>query len=193
MGTEEENIRFKEIIDEANLSLHGENEIAAHENGNVYPGDFAPVAVTIRSNVKFLGMRWGFENSGKTVINARSETAREKPLFSRCLIESRCLVPCMGYYEWNPRKERFLFSDPNGEIIYMAGLYRMTASGEKQYTILTREAFGRYAEVHQRMPLIIGDRDTWLNDPGAATKLLASGGDVRLDMRCQTPQQLSMF
>ena len=123
-GTEVENIHFREIMDEANRTMQGENEVILRENGDVYPGDVAPVMLTISSKSMFTGMRWGFDFDGKKVINARSETAHEKPAFRQSLAAMRCLVPVMGYYEWNARKEKFLFTDPNGDIFYLAGLYR---------------------------------------------------------------------
>jgi len=192
-GTEMENIRFREIINEANRSLSAEKAIKQRASGDVYPGDIAPVMVTVSSRELYKWMRWGFDNNGKLVINARSETATEKPLFNRSIAAMRCLVPVMGYYEWNARKEKFLFADPNGEILLLAGLYRYAAGEIGEFTILTREAYGAYGEIHSRMPLIIREKDLWLHDNGRARQLLASGSDIKLDVICQSPQQLSMF
>lgn len=192
-GTEEENIRFKEIIDQVNEGLEVENAIKMRENGDVYPGDMAPVMLTDSSKNVYKGMRWGFEANGRLVINARSETASEKPMFARSVERMRCLVPVMGYYEWNARKEKFLFRDPNGEMLLLAGLYRYSSSGLREFTILTRDAYSAYGDIHDRMPLIIRDRDMWLNDNSCVKDLLNAGGDIKLDVTCQSPQQLSMF
>ncbi|MBQ4088654.1 MAG: SOS response-associated peptidase [Clostridia bacterium] len=192
-GTEVENIRFREIMDEANRTMQGENEVILRENGDVYPGDVAPVMLTISSKSMFTGMRWGFDFDGKKVINARSETAHEKPAFRQSLAAMRCLVPVMGYYEWNARKEKFLFTDPNGDIFYLAGLYRFGADGFKEFSILTRDAYGEYGEIHDRMPLIIREKELWLRDASQSRRLLAGGGDIKLDIICQSSQQISMF
>ena len=192
-GTEVENIRFREIINEANKSLSEEKAIVLRENGDVYPGDYAPVMVTDSGIVRYEGMRWGFEINGRLVINARSETAAEKPLFRQSAENMRCLVPAAGYYEWNARKEKFMFTDPNGELLMLAGLYRYSIEGITEFTILTRDAYGAYADIHGRMPLIIRDSEMWLNDRNATAKLLSSGAGVRLDISCLSPQQLSMF
>ncbi|MDO4791359.1 MAG: SOS response-associated peptidase [Buchananella hordeovulneris] len=51
--------------------------------------------------------RWGLVPSwakdpaiGVRMINARSETADQKPSFKAALRSRRCLVPASGYYEW---------------------------------------------------------------------------------------------
>lgn len=192
-GTEAENVRFREIMEEASRSLDGDERLARHENGDFYPGDNAPVIVTISSKIRAVGMQWGFDIGGRKVINARSETAHEKPAFRQSVDSMRCLVPVTGYYEWNDRKEKFLFRAPDGNIFYLAGLFRYSEKGRREFTIMTREAYGAYAEIHDRMPLIIRNGDLWLREPGRTREMLRGGGDVKLDIICQSPQQISMF
>ena len=66
-------------------------------------------------------MRWGLVPFwaddlaiGNRMINARSETATEKPSFRAAIKRRRCLIPADGYYEWKkaPRWEAAL-SDPS--------------------------------------------------------------------------------
>ncbi len=192
-GTEVENIRFREIINEANANIIGDKLIIPRSDGDIYPGDLAPVAYTKSSIVQYTAMNWGFKYNGRLIINARSETADIKPMFSHSLNYMRCLVPAAGYYEWNSRNEKFFFADPNGEMLNLAGLFRYNTAGLPEFTILTRDAFGTYADIHSRMPLIIYEHDAWLNDTSAAKKLLNSGSDIKLDVICQSSQQLSMF
>ena len=192
-GTEVENIRFREIMEEANRSLGADEQINMRENGDFYPGDTAPVIITEGSVEKAAGMRWGFDMMGRKVINARSETAHEKPAFRQSLESMRCLVPVAGYYEWNTRKEKFLFREHSGDIFYLAGIYRFGNDAKREFSIITREAYGEYREIHSRMPLIIRDREMWLRDPAGARKMLAGGDDIKLDIVCQSSQQISMF
>jgi putative SOS response-associated peptidase YedK len=46
-------------------------------------------------------MAWGFPSfKGKGgIINARGETALDKTMFHRSVLERRCIVPTTGFYE----------------------------------------------------------------------------------------------
>lgn len=51
-------------------------------------------------------LRWGLiphwakdQTVGNRMINARAESAGEKPAFRTALRRQRCLVPCSGFYE----------------------------------------------------------------------------------------------
>jgi len=65
-------------------------------------------AVLVEGGERRLEMlRWGLIPSwandrevGSRMINARSETAAEKPSFRRAFRERRCLIPADGFYEW---------------------------------------------------------------------------------------------
>ena len=55
-------------------------------------------------------VRWGIIPSwakdpsiGHRMINARAETAAEKPSFRRLLLRRRCLILADGFYEWRKR------------------------------------------------------------------------------------------
>ena len=59
-------------------------------SGDVRPSDAAPAIVA--DGVTDLS--WGFERQGKQlVINARSETAWEKPMFREAMALRRCALP----------------------------------------------------------------------------------------------------
>ena len=37
----------------------------------------------------------------KLVINARSESVMEKPMFCESILHNRIVIPAAGFYEWN--------------------------------------------------------------------------------------------
>ena len=156
-------------------------------------------------------MRWGLvppwvkaapdgtpENKGPLLINARAEKVTTSPAFRASAKSKRCLVPMDGYYEWKPnpdtpagkkaRKTPFFMYRPDGEPLFMAGLWSVWRSGQPDHdvplltcTIITTEAIGELAEIHDRMPLVVdeGDWDRWLDpDEPAAAELLAAPPDI---------------
>jgi putative SOS response-associated peptidase YedK len=126
-------------------------------------------------------MRWGVvphwakDASGAAgTINARSETAAEKPAFRDPMRYRRCLIPADAFYEWKRNgasKQPYCFEVNDGEMFAFAGLWDGWKSAEGQWiktcSILTTIPNAVTASVHDRMPVIL-DResyDLWL-DPG---------------------------
>ncbi len=122
-------------------------------------------------------LRWGLVPSwtrgGKlpTHINARCETALEKPSFKTALSRRRCLVLTDGWYEWlreGPKKRPFLFRRKDRAPFVYAGLWeRWCRGGEvlESFAILTTKANGAMEKVHHRMPVVVepSDQATWLD------------------------------
>lgn len=160
----------REIQDLEELLKDLEDELDQEKirRGDIYPSERAPVVVAPKTPKV---MTWGFPGfQGKgLIINARSETAGEKPLFRRAMAEGRCLIPATGYYEWDESKKKFLFSQPDGGLLYMAGLYRPW-EGVERFVILTREAAGDARKIHSRMPVVVPKdlQEEWLLDSSAA-------------------------
>lgn len=184
---------LQEFLEEADASLPTGPRVKMSREGDVCPTDLVPGIVAHGGQSHAVGMRWGFRTERGLVINARAETALERPLFRESASERRCLLPATGYYEWNARKERFLFRRPGGDILYLAGLYRAGEDGVPEFVILTREASGEAREIHARMPLIVSSVEEWLLDRTAAQRILAAGGDADLEILRQSPEQLSLF
>ncbi len=117
--------------------------------------------------------RFGFGGpGGQLVINARSETAKVLPSFSRAFSEGRCLVPADGFYEWRGgRTERrpVWFHDPDGRLLVFAGLV-IESHGSPAFVILTTAANDLLCPIHDRMPVLLSPEgaDAWLArpDPG---------------------------
>jgi len=121
------------------------------------------------------GMQWGFTNPYKKglIINARSETAREKNLFADSMANRRCVIPASGFYEWDRYKARYRFTLPENELILLAGFFR-EEQGVNRYTILTTEANDSMIRVHERMPVMIGRDEIrpWIYDPSRLSEFL---------------------
>src|SRR5438045_2057144 len=76
--------------------------------------------------------RWGLvpgwaANTRKAPINARAETATDKPTFAEALRKRRCLIPATGFYEWEQLpgggKRPWYFRLAGGGLFAFAGLW----------------------------------------------------------------------
>lgn len=115
-------------------------------------------------------IRWGFEGikKGQLMINAQSETVKEKKIFSKAFRESRCIFPMSSFYEWNHNKQKFLFKGKENSTLFVGSFYRIhrTESGfETESIILTTKPNTSVASVHDRMQVIIerSSINEWLN------------------------------
>lgn len=108
--------------------------------------------------------------SQSQAINARSESVHEKPTFRSAFRTHRCLVPASGYYEWATELGRYKTKQPvfisrdDNKLLAFAGIYDRWISPEGEIrdsvAIITRDAVGDLAKVHNRMPLFL-PRDRW--------------------------------
>ena len=119
---------------------------------------------------------WAKDRSiGRRLINARSETAAEKPSFRTALRRRRCIVPADGFYEWSAggrasSRVPYLFRRRDGALLAIAGLWeewRDRESDERvlSCTLLTTEANASVRPVHDRMPVLLEaeDFERWLD------------------------------
>ncbi|XP_059432624.1 uncharacterized protein LOC132165919 isoform X2 [Corylus avellana] len=107
------------------------------------------------------------------MFNARSESICEKASFRRLVPKSRCLVAVEGFYEWKkdgPRKQPYYIHFEDGRPLVFAALYDSWQNSEGEiiysFTILTTSSSSALQWLHERMPVILGDKestDTWLN------------------------------
>lgn len=197
------------------FELHGKRQKATSRY-NVAPTQTVPVVVQRDDGEReMVQMRWGLvpswakdEKIGNRLINARSETAAEKPSFRAAMKQRRCLVPVTGFYEWQKRrggsKQPFYIHRADGEPIALAGLWESWTNrdnGEvlETFTILTTTANDAIAALHDRMPVIVEPEDfqRWLDpstkDAAALIDLLQPAADGVLTMhpvssRVNTPK-----
>ena len=145
----------------------------AWQPGEIRPTATAPVLLAGKSGMVPELMSWGYRTAGPLVINARAETAAEKPLFRESLAARRCVVPSTGFFEWDAAKQRFFFTLPGGPALYMAGLWTLR-NGFPCYTILTTAANASMQPVHDRMPVVLTHSmlRPWLEDASATVDIL---------------------
>ncbi len=106
------------------------------------------------------------------VINARIESALEKPLFKSSAVSHRVIIPATGFFEWTDgrKKKPFYFKRKDGGPLGPGGLWRV--SGDiQQCVVLTTTANEVMAPFNDRMAATIKPEDfkTFLgSDPVAA-------------------------
>ena len=138
--------------------------------GEVAPTSVVPVLAPNRSGEQTVfPMQWGYtlpasgERKLPLIINARSETAAEKPLFRDSWRSRRCVVPVTAYFEWEHRTgfdgkpktgDKYRITPAAGERTFLAGLYRME-DGIPSFVILTRAPADNLFWMHDRMPLLL--------------------------------------
>jgi len=146
---------------------------------NVAPSQQVAVVVRREKGNALERMRWGLipfwakdPSIGSRMINARSETAHQKPSFKRPLKDQRCLIPADGFFEWRQvgeNKVPMFIRLKSGRPFGFAGLFDVWTSpqGERiiSCTILTTEANDFLRTIHHRMPVILpkSHEATWLD------------------------------
>ena len=191
--------RYLHAVDETGTADHASNHAPSYApNYNVAPTARVATVVSESAARRLRLMVWGFEppwadrgpnrgpNRGrsKPLINARAETLTTSPAFRSAAARRRCLVPMDGYYEWKPspdplagkRKTPYFFFRSDGEPLLVAGLW-----SDAGFTVVTTGAVGDFAEVHDRMPLVLGPAcwDRWLDpEQPAPAEVLAAGPQV---------------
>ncbi len=109
---------------------------------------------------------------GSRMINARAETAAEKPAFRAAFKRRRCLVVADGFYEWqkqNGGKQPFYIHLRDGGVFAFAGLWEQWEGGDgsvvESCTLLTIQPNELIRPLHNRMPVILHPRDyeLWLD------------------------------
>jgi putative SOS response-associated peptidase YedK len=174
---------------------------------NIAPTQPYFVVVMRYENRAILSARWGLvpywskdASRASQAVNAKSETVDSIRTFREAFRRRRCVVPADGFYEWNgPRVARqpLWIRRCDGQLLLFAGLYeewKPDGGGtETTFTILTCAANATLAKVHDRMPVILSDRDAddWMNprdgDPLALKRILIPAAEDLLEMRPVSP------
>lgn len=165
------------IIEAVNRRTGGEAS-----TGEVFPSSTVAAVANDKSGApRPFPMKWGYERGGGSLlINARSETAAQKPMFRESMRLRRCLIPATNYFEWQKLdggKKKYAIRPDGAKVLYMAGLYRLEKDAPRaSCVILTREASKSVAHIHNRMPVILPRERLaeWLSPDADAESVLGA-------------------
>ena len=168
---------------------------------NIAPTQPIAIVRLVEGKRHFALVRWGLLPSWvkdpkifTLLINARGESAAEKPAFRAAMKRRRCLIPADGFYEWQAageRKRPFYVRAKSGAPLAFAGLWETWTgpNGEEleTATIVTTRANRTLAAIHDRMPVIVPPEafDLWLDttnvDATTAAALIAPAPEGLLE------------
>lgn len=190
--TEDDDAQYRAVLALLYQRNPEEAALLLRKTGEIFPTDHVPVLLSQGPQI----MQWGFSRfDGKgRVINARSETALEKPMFRAPLLADaapprvgenvrlgRCLIPAANYFEWETRegkKKKYRLRPEREGLFTFAGVYRSEAGAQTPvFVIFTAPAPEGISFIHDRMPVILPEerREDWLNSGEDATRLLKEG------------------
>ena len=174
-------------------------------NYNATPSQMLPTLYRPDEDKPLLeALRWGLiphwaddPKIGLKLFNARAETVHEKPSFREAFVKRRALIPVNGWYEWLRQdgvKQPYFHTASNNKLIWLAGLWEhwQDESGNsriRSFTLLTQEAYGKAAIVHNRMPVIIQPEDY----PGWLSPELHNKQDIVELLHSQPQQALHIY
>jgi putative SOS response-associated peptidase YedK len=174
---------------------------------NIAPSQFIAAVVNHEGRRELRYFKWGLVPSwakdpsiAQNLINAKAETAAEKPSFRAAFKRRRCLIPADGFFEWctvepdsgdtlfhdlaplpksgRPIKQPYYITLKDGGPFAMAGLYEYWEGPEQgpieSCTILTIEPNELVAQYHNRMPAILRPENyaTWLDPEAQSSEML---------------------
>jgi len=153
-----------------------------HPRYNICPSQQVPVLVNYQQQRQLVDMRWGFiprwyktPGDGPMLINARSETIAQKPAFRAASLARRCLIPAVGFYEWERQEDQKLpwyFRSQQGELMAFAGIWQAWQGAEGNRIVscatITAHSGEDMADIHHREPVVIQKADfgLWLGEEG---------------------------
>ncbi len=198
--------RYKAEIEQLPREFQELCETGITPRFNVAPTQQAPVVLLKEGRADLQMLRWGlvpaWSKDGKGgFINARSETAAEKPAFRDAFRHRRCLVIAHGFYEWQTvphGKQPWHFHRKGDQMMCFAGLWEEAFGGGRlkiedgrlergtgktdepsvgahlrTFTILTTAANSLIAPLHDRMPVILPEDGwrTWIDSGSTSSQL----------------------
>lgn len=142
----------------------------ASSNRDLRPTQTVSTISWVNGKLQQLDTSWGIKPqwADRIIINAKAESVTLKQTFTKAFAEHRCLVPCTGFYEWQPglngkRKLRFFHKD--GLPLYMGAFWY--PGDTPQLVTLTKAAPESLRAIHHRFPVFIdpAQADPWMTLP----------------------------
>ena len=145
---------------------------------NIAPSQDIPIIRDAETGYELTMARWGlipgWSKESKTkysTINARIESAAEKPAYRTPFKRRRCLIPADGFYEWkqvNGNKIPHHIRMRDGGVFAFAGLWDRWEGEDgsiESCTIIVMPSNEVMKPIHERMPAIIAPAhyDWWLD------------------------------
>lgn len=165
---------IRQVVKELGLPLSFPEGAPNLQPRDIFITDPAPILRKSGNGCEILVRRWSWPGpGGKPVYNYRSD-GREFP-------NGRCLIVADGFYEFTApadpkqkRKDRWLFTDPAGGLIGIAGLLRTVPEIGEAFTMLTTEPGPDVRPYHHRqVALLPQDRwASWLDHSAPAKSLI---------------------
>jgi len=141
---------------------------------NLVPSLLAPVIRLDESGAQDLSLvTWGFQPAWakRAWINARSETVFSSRAFASAARKRRCIVPAIGWYEWQGRnapRQPYVFHRDGFLPFVFAGIWTAREIGDdwqRSFAIMTMAASGEQAKIHHRKPVVLSPaaQPKWLD------------------------------
>ncbi len=120
--------------------------------GEIFPGNQVLCIIPRETKIDLATMKWGIQGVSYQ-INARYE-ALDTRAFYQDLKKRRCAVIANGFYEWDENKQKHYVCTKD-DYIYLACIF----NDKNELLIITREADEDFAQLHNRIPIIMNKNE----------------------------------
>lgn len=160
---------YKVILERFDIEQASFEKEEYEQSYNIAPSQQVAAVISDGNKNRLGKLQWGLippwakeAKIGYKMINARSETAAEKPSYRNAFKKKRCLVVADSFYEWRKEekgKTPMLIKMKSDEPFAFAGLWESWKSPEGETvhscSILTTEPNKVMESIHDRMPVIL--------------------------------------
>ncbi|WP_422441782.1 MULTISPECIES: SOS response-associated peptidase [unclassified Endozoicomonas] len=172
--------RYTLMADQINLGCLGIHQTEVNiPSYNVAPGE---QVLIVKNNeqgcFETARVKWGLvphwlQDFSRAQINARIETAADKPMFRSALRKQRCLILADGWFDWQrvgDHSQPWYIRPKSGGLCLFAGLWESYPVDDQlsfeSCAILTRPAISDITPLTERMPVLLQQKQAreWLGE-----------------------------